>query len=81
MWQLLLVLAGFVATLAISGRLWETRPRLRYLPIVYGVCVGLTTALVGGERDGWKVLETTMGWGIVGAGGYFSLWIESRARR
>jgi hypothetical protein len=41
----------------------------------------LIAQLVQGERDAWKLLETTAGWAVVGVGGYFAIWIEGFARR
>ena len=81
MWQLLVMVGGFIATLTITARTWEARPLLRCLPIVYGVLLGLTIEHSDGGLDVRKVIEGVAAGLVLGLLGTFAIWIESRSER
>lgn len=73
----LLFVGGALAAMAVSAHTWSTRPRLRFLPIVYGLVFGVVIAAPDGGKHPMKVLELVATFTGCGAGFWFSLWIES----
>ena len=76
MWQLLIVVGGAVAVLSVTAVVWETRPALRCLPIVYGIFIGLITQYSKGGLDPWEVLEGVTFGVVAGLLGMFVIWIS-----
>jgi mannose/fructose/N-acetylgalactosamine-specific phosphotransferase system component IIC len=77
---LLLLTLGFVASVALSARLWSRHWLLRLLPAMYGAVVGV---IVGSRHD-----SLTLGGGVeaaalgvlVGGATSLAIWVERRAR-
>jgi hypothetical protein len=76
-WQLLLAAVGLVAVLAISGRTWRTIPAFRFLPLAYGILLGL--AITANGLAG--IVEVTAFAMLAGGLAIFAVCIELRAAR
>jgi hypothetical protein len=81
MWQLSLIIGGYLAMLAIAAVYWESLPKLRFLPLAYCILVGSGSELTQRDHDIWKLAEVTGGWTLVGLLGIFAIWIETFQRR
>lgn len=79
-YPILILLGGFIAVLGVTARVWDTRPRLRGLPIAYGIVMGLVNAYSKGGLA-WQILEGVGAGVLIGLVGIFGIWIEGRARR
>ena len=77
---LLIFVGGYLAVLVVTARIWEARPALRCLPIVYGIFTGV---ILQHSEDGlmWKILNGTAFGISSGLLGMLITWIANREWR
>jgi len=78
-WAAVAVVVGFFV-LCGTALTWNAHPRLRWMPLAYGLVSGVLTKLVRGEFDLAGIFEGLLFGVIFGAVAIFAIWIEREGR-
>jgi hypothetical protein len=70
---------GALIACGVSAYCWETRPRLRLLPVLYCACAGVVVALcIWDQNDLRTVMKAVSLFALGGLGLTFALWLQIR---
>lgn len=71
---------GALIACALSAYSWETRPRLRLLPVLYCAFAGVVVAIcIWDQNDLAAVVKAASLFALVGLGLTFALWVQIRS--
>ena len=71
---------GALIACALSAYSWETRPRLRLLPVLYCAFAGVVVAIcIWDQNNLAAVMKAAALFALVGLGLTFALWVQIRS--